>query len=107
MILYGIILLLVAGLMTILAVRIYKGHTELIHNYHQTNVTDQVGYGKAMGKALMTLAGVMTVSGGVSFLGESPTKSLSVTPYKLASFARMYTSGIPAPDSHLEIDLSE
>ena len=72
MILYGIILLLVAGLMTILAVRIYKGHTELIHNYHQTNVTDQAGYGKAMGKALMTLAGVMTVSGGVSFFGESP-----------------------------------
>lgn len=71
MILYGIILLLVAGLMTILAVRIYKGHTELIHNYHQTNVTDQAGYGKAMGKALMTLAGVMTVSGGVSFFGDS------------------------------------
>ena len=42
-----------------------------------------------------------------SFLGVSPTKSLSVIPYNCDNFTSMYTSGTPPADSHLEIDLSE
>ena len=51
MLLYSIILFLVGGLFIGLSIAIYKGKTNLIHDYHQTKVTDPVGYGKAFGKA--------------------------------------------------------
>lgn len=67
MILYAIILLLTAVLFGILAVRIYQGKTELIHEYHQKNVKDREGYGKAFGKALGFMAAAMAVSGMLAF----------------------------------------
>ena len=67
MILYAIILLLTAVLFGILAVRIYQGKTELIHEYHQKNVKDREGYGKAFGKALGFMAAAMAVSGLLAF----------------------------------------
>ena len=67
MILYAIILLLTAVLFGILAVRIYQGKTELIHEYHQKNVKDREGYGKAVGKALGFMAAAMAVSGMLAF----------------------------------------
>ena len=47
---FSIILFLTSILFIILGIIIYKGHIELIHSYHQENVTDKVGYGKAMGR---------------------------------------------------------
>ena len=54
---------LVAALFTVLGIAIYKGKTDLIHDYHQTKVTDKSAYGKAFGKAMLVIATVMLLSG--------------------------------------------
>ena len=54
---------LVAVLFTILGIAIYKGKTDLIHDYHQTKVTNKSAYGKAFGKAMLVIATVMLLSG--------------------------------------------
>ena len=63
MLLYSIILFLVAVLFTVLGIAIYKGKTDLIHDYHQTKVTNKSAYGKAFGKAMLVIATVMLLSG--------------------------------------------
>ncbi|MBR3868016.1 MAG: DUF3784 domain-containing protein [Clostridia bacterium] len=54
---------LVAALFTVLGIAIYNGKTDLIHDYHQTKVTDKSAYGKAFGKAMLVIAAVMLLSG--------------------------------------------
>ena len=61
----------VAAVFGLVAVLIYKGRTQLIHDYHQTKVTDQAGYGKAFGKAMAVIAAAMTLSGVIALFGES------------------------------------
>ena len=63
MLLYSIIMFLVAVLFTVLGIAIYKGKTDLIHDYHQTKVTNKSAYGKAFGKAMLVIATVMLLSG--------------------------------------------
>jgi len=63
MLLYSIIMFLVAALFTVLGIAIYNGKTDLIHDYHQTKVTDKSAYGKAFGKAMLVIAVVMLLSG--------------------------------------------
>ena len=63
MLLYSIIMFLVAALFTVLGIAIYKGKTDLIHDYHQTKVTNKSAYGKAFGKAMLLIATVMLLSG--------------------------------------------
>ena len=63
MLVYSIILFLVSALFTVLGIAIYKGKTDLIHDYHQTKVTDKSAYGKAFGKAMLLIATVMLLSG--------------------------------------------
>ena len=63
MLLYSMILFLTAAIFAALSVAIYKGKTTLIHDYHQTNVTDHAAYGKAFGKALFVFAATMLLSG--------------------------------------------
>ena len=63
MMLYSIIMFLVAALFTVLGIAIYKGKTDLIHDYHQTKVTDKVAYGKAFGKAMFVIAVALLLSG--------------------------------------------
>ena len=63
MLLYSIIMFLVAVLFTVLGIAIYKGKTDLIHDYHQTKVTNKSDYGKAFGKAMLVIATVMLLSG--------------------------------------------
>ena len=70
MIAYAIIMFLCAALFGVLAVRIYRGNTKLIHDYHQTRVTDKSAYGKAFGKAMFVMALAMALSGAVNLLGE-------------------------------------
>ena len=63
MLLYSIIMFLVASLFTALGIAMYNGKTDLIHDYHQTKVTDKSAYGKAFGKAMLVIAAVMLLSG--------------------------------------------
>ena len=60
---YSIAMFLVAVLFTVLGIAIYKGKTDLIHDYHQTKVKDKSAYGKAFGKAMLVIATVMLLSG--------------------------------------------
>ena len=68
---FSIILFLTSLLFIILGIIIYKGKTQLIHSYHQENVTDKVGYGKAMGKSLIIFSSPMLISGVVALFTES------------------------------------
>ena len=61
--LYSIILFLTAVPMIRISIAIYQGKTDLIHDYHQTKVTDPAAYGKAFGKAMFTMAAAMALSG--------------------------------------------
>ena len=63
MILYSIILLIVAASFVVMGIAIYRGKTDLIHDYHQTKVTDKSAYGKAFGKAMLVIATVLLLSG--------------------------------------------
>ena len=68
---FSIILCLTSLLLIILGLSIYKGNIELIHSYHQENVTDKVGYGKAMGKSLIVFSLPLIVSGIIAFFTEN------------------------------------
>ena len=74
---------------------IYKGKTELIHDYHQTKVTDKKGYGKAMGKALAVMAAGIFLSGITALLGSSDAIALTATVILfaaiIAGFVCIYT----------------
>ena len=72
MYLYSIILFFTALLFGGFSIAIYRGKTELIHDYHQTKVTDKAAYGKAFGKALAVIAVTLLLSGVVGLLGEAP-----------------------------------
>lgn len=55
----------------ILGVIIYKGNIELIHSYHRENVTDKIGYGKAMGKSLIVFSLPLIISGVLALFIEN------------------------------------
>ena len=76
MLLYAIIMLLVSALFGWLGIAIYKGKTDLIHDYHQTKVTDRAAYGKAFGKSMLVISLTMFLSGVVSLLGDSETVAI-------------------------------
>ena len=63
MLLYSVIMFLISALTAVLGVAIYNGRTDLIHDYHQTKVTDKTAYGKAFGKAMLVISAAMLLSG--------------------------------------------
>ncbi len=71
MILYSCIVLPVALIIIAASISIYKGKTELIHSYHQTNVTDKASYGRAFGKALSVVGAGIFLSGIIALAGDS------------------------------------
>lgn len=71
MVLYSIIMFLTAIPMIIISVAIYRGKTDLIHDYHQTKVTDKTAYGKAFGKAMFVVSMALLLSGMISLFGDS------------------------------------
>ena len=71
MFLYSIIMFSVAIPFIWISLSIYKGKTELIHDYHQTKVTDKVAYGKAFGKAMLVVSASLLLSGTVGLFGSS------------------------------------
>ncbi|MBR5529406.1 MAG: hypothetical protein IKU57_02915 [Oscillospiraceae bacterium] len=70
MLLYAGIMFATAALFAVLAALIYRGKTDLIHDYHRTKVTDNVAYGKAFGKAMAVISMAMACSGIVALFGE-------------------------------------
>lgn len=63
MLVYSIITFIVAVVFTAIGIAIYSGKTDLIHDYHQTKVTDKSAYGKAFGKAMFVIAMALLLSG--------------------------------------------
>ena len=54
---------LVVLLIVVIGVAIYQGKTNLIHDYHQTNVTDKSAYGKSFGKTMFVISTALLLSG--------------------------------------------
>ena len=68
MLVYSIIMFTVAVIFAGVGIAIYRGKTDLIHDYHQTKVTDKSAYGKAFGKAMFIIAIALLFSGIISLL---------------------------------------
>ena len=71
MVLYSIILFLAAIPMIKISISIYKGKTDLIHDYHQTKITDKAAYGRAFGRAMMLNSAALLLSGIIGLFGFS------------------------------------
>ncbi len=71
MLLYSIIMFLSAVPMIKISIAIYQGKTDLIHDYHQTKVTDKAAYGKAFGKAMFVVSMALLLSGIIGLFGDS------------------------------------
>ena len=71
MVLYSIIMFLTAVPMMKISIAIYQGKTNLIHDYHQTKVTDKAAYGKAFGKAMFVVSMALLLSGIIGLFGDS------------------------------------
>lgn len=71
MLLYSIIMFVVSIMFCVVSYLIYKGNTNLIHDYHQTKVKDKRAYGKAFGKALSIFALSPFLSGVIVLLGDT------------------------------------
>ena len=71
MVLYAIMMFLAAIPMMIVSIAIYRGKTDLIHDYHQTKVTEKAAYGKAFGKAMLVISTALLLSGTISLFGDS------------------------------------
>lgn len=69
MIIYVIVMLAVSAVFAAMAVLIYKGKTDLIHDYHRQHVKDELAYGKAFGKAMAVISGSMAVSAITALFG--------------------------------------
>ena len=70
MICYSVIMFLVGALVGGMGIAIYRGNTDLIHDYHQTKVTDKTAYGKAFGKAMLVMAAALLTSGIIGLLSD-------------------------------------
>ena len=71
MILYSVIMFLAAAPMITISIAIYRGKTSLIHDYHQTKVTDKAAYGKAFGKAMLVISMALLLSSIIGLFGDT------------------------------------
>ena len=78
MLAYSIILFLIAALFTGLGIAIYRGKTDLIHDYHQTKVTDKAAYGKAFGKAMFVIVIALLFSAIIGLFDNSEIFAVAV-----------------------------
>ncbi len=88
MVLYSMILFAAAALFLGLAIAIYRGNTNLIHDYHQVHVkeAERKKYGQAFSKGLFALAISMLCSGIIALFGETLPIALIPTGVLLAGF---------------------
>lgn len=68
---YSIIMFSATALFGALGIAIYKGKTNLIHDYHQTKARNKAAYGKAFGKALFRFALAPLLSGIVGLFADT------------------------------------
>jgi len=78
MLVYSIIMFIVATVFMGVSIAIYKGKTDLIHDYHQTKVSDKAAYGKAFAKALLVIAIALLLSGVIGLLDNLAVLSVVV-----------------------------
>ena len=78
MLAYSIIMFLIAVLFTGLGIAIYRGKTDLIHDYHQTKVTDKAAYGKAFGKAMFVIVIALLFSAIIGLFDNSEIFAVAV-----------------------------
>ena len=71
MIACAFILFAAAVLFIVMAVAIYRGNTDLIHDYHQARVKDKAAYGKDMAKGLIWIAAGMLFADASMLAGAS------------------------------------
>ena len=76
MVLYSIIVFLAAVPMIKISIAIYQGKTSLIHDYHQTKVTDKAAYAKAFGKAMFVVSMALLLSGIIGLFGDSEVMAM-------------------------------
>ena len=71
MIAYLVFMLILAAIFTVLGIMLYKGNTNLIHDYHQTKVAeeDKEKYGKEFSVGIFVIAAGMLVSGIAGLFG--------------------------------------
>ena len=77
MVLYSIIMFLAGVPFVGMSIAIYMGKTNLIHDYHQTKVTDHAAYGRAFGKAMLVVSLSLLLSGIVGLLGKSEAMAMA------------------------------
>lgn len=65
MIIYSIILIAAAIVLALIAVRIYRGRTDLIINYHQSRVKpeEKLLYARDFSKGIFCLSGTLLIAG--------------------------------------------
>lgn len=65
---YAILMWAIAMLFLLLGTLLYRGKTELIHDYHRKNVKseDKKAYGKAFAKGLFAISATLIVSGAAA-----------------------------------------
>ena len=78
MLVYSIIMFLVATVFMAVSIAIYRGKTDLIHDYHRRKVTDKTAYGKPFGKALSVIAITLLLSGIVGLLDDLAMLSVAI-----------------------------
>ena len=71
MVTYSVIMFLTAVIFGVLGIAIYRGKTDLIHDYHQAKVTDKTAYGKSFGKSMFVISIALLSSGIISLSGDS------------------------------------
>lgn len=79
----AILYLVISAIFIIIGILIFRGNTDLIHDYHRKNVTDFEGYGKGMGKGIISI-GIFFLIGAVIILsvdGKSGTIAGIVTAF--------------------------
>ncbi len=71
MIVSAVVLFAVSACIIVIAIAIYRGNTNLIHDYHQTRVKDKAAYGRDMAKGLIWIAAGMLLADAALLAGVS------------------------------------
>ena len=74
-----IFMFVLSVLCLVLGVKIRKGNTKLIHDYHQTHIkeSDLLEYGKEFSNGMFTLTGALLLS-GILYLIGSPIGAIGI-----------------------------
>ena len=72
MIVYSIIMFVTAVLFLAFGIAVYNGNTDLIHDYHRTNIKESElqEYGRAFAKGLFAMFATLLISGIIALFGE-------------------------------------